>query len=219
MTLRLLLDSADPADWERWLPSGLFHGVTTNPTLLRRTGQACTLANLTDLGLRALMLGAEEVHLQAWGPDAEATTTCGLALAEVDPRRVVVKVPVTRQGAEAARRLIGQGRAVTFTACYEVHQVVIAAALGARYIAPYLGRITDLGRDGPAEVVAMHRCLVGVGSSTRLLVASLRSPTDLPLLAAEGLDTFTIGAAIAEALFTSESTLAAAAQFERDAAP
>ncbi len=119
--------------------------------------------------------------------------------------------------------LIGAGVAVTFTACYEPAQVLLAAALGADYIAPYLGRITDLGRDGHAELTRMQRIVEGVaqpvqaGAALRLLVASLRSAEDLARLAAEGLDTFTISPAIAAELFAVEPTLAAADQFELDA--
>lgn len=218
MSLHLLLDSADPAEWRRWLPSGLFQGITTNPTLLRRAGQPCSLTNLEALAAEALALGARELHLQCWGADADAATACGLALARLDPARVLVKVPVTREGAETARRLIAEGVAVTFTACYAVHQVLIAAALGARYIAPYLGRINDAGRDGRAELIAMQRCLDGIGSSTRLLVASLRQPEDLSSLAAAGLTTFTISPAIAAELFQCAETETAASRFEQDAA-
>ena len=59
--MRLFLDSADPADWERWLPTGIFHGVTTNPLLLERAGQKCTLDNLAVLTARAGDLGARVV--------------------------------------------------------------------------------------------------------------------------------------------------------------
>ena len=215
MTLRLFLDSADPQAWRQWLPSGLFRGITTNPTLLRRAGQPCSLEGLERLCGQALELGAQELHLQAWGADLLA---CGRALAALAPGRIWVKLPITRAGADAARSLIAEGHAITFTACYEPAQVLLAAALGAEYIAPYLGRIGDLGRDGHGELVRMQRCVDGVGSPLRLLVASLRSPDDLARLAAEGLDTFTISPAIAAALFAVEPTEAAAAQFERDAA-
>lgn len=217
MTLQLLLDTADSQAWRTWLPTGLFRGVTTNPTLLRRAGQPCTLAGLQALATLAFSLGAQELHLQTWGADVEAATACGLALAAIDPARVLVKVPLTLAGAETARRLIEAGLSVTFTACYEVHQVLIAAALGARYVAPYLGRICDSGRDGHAELIAMQRCLDGLGSSTRLLVASLRCPEDLARLSAAGMGTFTLGPDLAAALFTSQATEEAAAQFERDA--
>lgn len=217
MSLHLLLDSADPAQWREWLPSGLFRGVTCNPTLLRRAGQPCTIGNLAALSRQALALGAREVHLQAWGADAEALAHCGLALTATAPEQILVKLPVTRSGAEAARRLIAGGVPVTFTACYAVPQVLVAAALGARYIAPYLGRISDLGRDGCAELIAMQAALAGVGSSTRLLVASLRQGEDLGRLAGAGLDCFTLSPAIAEALFRCEETNAAARVFETDA--
>ena len=217
MTLQLLLDTADVDAWRQWLPTGLFRGVTTNPTLLRRAGQACSVDNLQQLAQTALSLGAQQLHLQTWGPDPETATSRGRALAVIDPARVLVKVPVTLAGVETARRLIDDGLQVTFTACYEAHQVLIAAALGARYVAPYLGRICDSGRDGHSELIAMQRCLDGLGSTTRLLVASLRQPQDLSRLAAEGLGTFTLGPDLAGALFASEATAAAAAQFERDA--
>ena len=217
MGLRLLLDSADPASWSAWLPSGLFHGVTTNPTLLRRAAQPCHLDQLQWLTAQALDLGAQELHLQAWGRDLLA---CGRALAQLAPGRIWVKLPITRAGTAAARALIADQIPVTFTACYEPAQVLLAAALGADYIAPYLGRISDQGRDGHGELIRMQRILhsVAPGESLRLLVASLRSADDLARLAAEGLNTFTISPAIAEALFAVEATAAAAEQFERDAA-
>ncbi len=217
MTLRLFLDPADPAAWAQWLPTGLFHGITTNPTLLKRAHQPCNLAQLEALAHQAIGLGAQEVHLQTWGESSGQLLERGHALAAIAPHQVVVKVPVTNSGAAVAQALITTGTAVTFTACYEPAQVLIAAALGARYIAPYLGRISDLGRDGHAELLQMQRCLEGLGSSVRLLVASLRHSSDLTRLAAEGVSTFTISPAIAEALFASEATTAAAAQFEQDA--
>ena len=228
MALRLFLDSADPADWRLWLPTGLFHGVTTNPTLLKRAGQPCDLSSLRALTQEALALGVRELHLQAWGHDL---LSCGRALADLAPGRIWIKLPITRAGVEAARGLQADGLPITFTACYEPAQVLPAVALGADYIAPYLGRISDLGRDGHADLTRMQRIVESIrrvdpdgpgdrpdaSPPLRLLVASLRSPNDLALLAAEGLDTFTISPDIATALFAVEPTLAAAAQFERDA--
>jgi transaldolase len=218
MPLRLLLDSADPAAWAEWLPSGLFHGVTTNPTLLLRAARPCRLEELERLTREALDWGMQEIHLQAWGGDAATMAACGAALGALAPGRVLVKLPITRGGAEAARRLMDTGVPVTFTACYAVPQVLVAAALGARYIAPYLGRIGDLGRDGHADLIAMQQALDGVGATTRLLVASLRQPTDLTRLAAAGVGCFTLAPAVAADLFVAAPTIEAAAQFERDAA-
>lgn len=215
MHLRLLLDSADPLAWRHWLSTGLFHGITTNPTLLKRAGLACDLASLRTLSQEALALGVEELHLQAWGSDL---LSCGRALADLAPDRIWIKLPITAPGLEAARALRADGVPVTFTACYEPSQVLLAAALGVDYIAPYLGRICDRGRDGHAELIRMQRCVDRLGSPLRLLVASLRLADDLARLAAEGLNTFTISPAIAEQLLTVEATLEAAARFELDAA-
>jgi transaldolase len=106
---------------------------------------------------------------------------------------------------------------VTFTACYDVSQMLIASALGADYAAPYLGRIGDAGRDGHAEVIAMQRAIEGLGATTRVLVASVRETRDLSRLAAAGLHTFTLSAGLLSALFEQPETLAAARQFEFDA--
>lgn len=217
MALRLFLDSADPQAWQQWLPTGLFHGVTTNPSLLRRAGQPCSVEGLAQLSRTALAHGIAELHLQAWGTTAAEMLQCGQALAALAPGRIAVKVPVTQQGAAVARDLGRAGIPVTFTACFEPHQVLVAAALGAAYIAPYLGRINDQGRDGVADVIAMQRSLEGVGASVRLLVASLRQPHDLTRLAGAGLNTFTISPGLATALFSCEATAAASAAFERDA--
>jgi transaldolase len=217
MTLRLFLDSADPAHWQQWLPSGLFHGVTTNPTLLRRAGQPCSLERLAQLSRTALAHGIAELQLQAWGGSAAAMRECGEALAAMAPGRIVVKLPVTRQGAAVARELLGAGIPITFTACYEPHQVLIAAALGVRYIAPYLGRIGDQGRDGEAAVIAMQRSLEGLRSPVRLLVASLRCTGELSRLTAAGLDTFTINPELTTELFGCGATQAASDRFESHA--
>ena len=211
--LRLFLDSADPASWDQWLPVDVFHGVTTNPLLLERAGQACTLDNLAALGDRAFALGAREIHLQAWGEDVDQFVACGRKLVNLAPQ-VTVKVPATADGMAAARRLVAEDIAVTLTAVYNAGQVLAAAALGCQYAAPYLGRIDDLGRDGTAEVVAMQELLQNTDSPTRLLAASLRSWDKVVELAWEGLDTFTFGPAVAAGLVDDPDTEDAAAAFE-----
>jgi transaldolase len=213
MNLRWYLDTADTTAWAEWLPSGLFYGVTTNPTLLQRANQPCSIEHLSQLAQRAFELGAGEIQVQAWGETAEALYRCGSQLATQD-RRVVVKLPITRAGCAAGRQLIQAGKRVTMTAVYRAPQALIAAALGAECAAPYLGRISDGGRDGRAEIIAMQRSLDGVGSPLRLLVASIREIDDLAVLAAAGLNTFTFSPAIARSLFDISDTLTAAAAFE-----
>ncbi len=215
--LRLFLDTADRAAWERWLPTGLFYGVTTNPTLLERAGLGCRLPVLADIVHDALHYGVGEVQVQTWGGDTEPLVENGRALAALD-RRVVVKVPVTLAGVRAAAALRRLGVRTTLTAVYAAHQALIGAAAGADYVAPYFGRIGDSGRDATAEISAMLAILAVSARPTRLLVASLRTPVDVARLAAAGVNTFTIGPAVAQALFDVQATLDAAAEFEAAAA-
>ncbi|MEM9484822.1 MAG: transaldolase family protein [Cyanobacteria bacterium P01_F01_bin.116] len=213
MTLRLYLDTADVTAWETWLPVGIFYGVTSNPLLLERAQVPCTLASLTNLANKAFDLGAQEVQLQTWGDTKQSLVTMGKDLAAIDPR-IVVKVPITRLGTEAAAALVAEGVRVTLTAVYEVPQILLAAALGADYAAPYLGRINDAGGNGREVLATMQRALNGVQGSTRILTASIRDVNDMAYLAAQGLDTFTFAPRIAEALFSSEQTAAATVAFE-----
>lgn len=217
MALRLLIDSADPKTWADLWPLGLFQGMTTNPSLLKRAGVPCTLEALAILAKAAWELGGRELQLQAWGSTAADLFDCGHALWCLAPERIVVKLPLTEEGLLAARPLLEQGARVTLTACYSVPQVIAAAALGCTYVAPYLGRIHDEGRDGFAEVRRMQECLVGVGSATRLLVASLRSPEDLTQLAPAGIHTFTLAPPLARELWSHPATQAAVVQFQDDA--
>jgi transaldolase len=214
--LRLFLDTADTIQWQTWLPTGLFYGVTTNPLLLEQAKVTCSVEQLKDLARQAFDLGVKEVQLQTWGTSVDSLVITGERLAAISDR-VVVKVPITQMGAQAASELVERGIRITLTGVYSVHQVLIAAALGADYAAPYLGRINELGRNGRDEMVAMQRTITGVSSATRILVASIRSVDDIAFLATQGLDTFTFREVIAAAFFDVSATNQAATEFEQAA--
>lgn len=216
MNLRLYLDTADTTAWETWLPVGIFYGVTSNPLLLERAQVPCTISSLAQLATKAFSLGAREVQLQTWGETKQALIATGKALADID-QRVVVKIPITKLGTEAAAALIAENIRVTMTAVYESPQILLAAALGADYAAPYLGRINDSGRNGRETLTQMQQALDGIQSSTRILTASIRDADDIAYLAAQGLTTFTFSPHIAKALFSSQQTANATAAFERSA--
>jgi transaldolase len=217
--LRLFLDSADPAEWSQFLPLGYFHGVTTNPLLLERAGQACTLGNLGELAGVVRQFGVREIQMQTWGKDSEEMVATGEKLAElaVPGLRVVIKIPATVEGFQAAGILRRNGRDVTLTAVFTAGQVMASAGLGASYAAPYVGRLDDARQDGTAKVLTMHEILTRSGSQTRLLTASLRTAEQVVDLAARGLDTFTFGTRVASDLVASSLTRKAAADFQRAA--
>ncbi len=213
--LCMFLDSASEEEWARWLPSGIFTGVTTNPIILERDNRACTVATLTELAKQALEYDAvQEFQVQTWGESSDEMWKNGVALASYDPDVIVVKVPGTFEGIKAANALVADGIRVTITAAYASHQAVLAAAVGANYVAPYLGRMNDAGRDGFGTVAEMQKTADKLDSDMRILVASVRNVGDIAKLAAVGCDTFTVSAQIAEAMFADPLTAQAAADFE-----
>ena len=114
---RIFLDTADTTDWEELLKTGIFHGVTTNPTLLERAGEKCTIENLHQMASTALQM-TDEFMCQAWGSTAEDMYQCGMALSQPARDQIVIKVPVTQTGVQAASMLIQAGCRVCLTACY-----------------------------------------------------------------------------------------------------
>lgn len=209
--LRLHIDSATREDAEPLLATGLFHGLTTNPTLLRRA--SLREGDLPAVYGWATAAGAQEVFLQAWGDDVDTIVSCGERLAAIGPA-VVVKVPVSRSGATAAARLAALGHRVLVTAVYNAAQAVLAAAARAHSVAPYLGRMDDAGRDGIQEILAMQRALAAVGSTTRVLVASIRDLAAVVTLAQAGVADFALSPAVARTFFDEPLTTAAVEVFE-----
>ena len=206
------IDSADRALIEELWSAGVFAGVTTNPTILDRSGLGQRdlpelYAWLTDLGVRS-------VYVQVLG------RTRGEMLRSADGIRalgpVTVKVPATADGFAAAGELVRQGTPVLLTAVYHPVQAVLARDVGIQGVAPYVGRMTDAGRDGVAAVTAMQQAIGP--APTRILAASLRGADDVARLAAAGVPDFTLGAAVARSVLEDELTGAAVEEFEAAAA-
>lgn len=216
LEMHLFLDTADQSHWQRWLPLGVFDGITTNPTLLERAHVPCTLECLKSLAQSGFDYGVREFQIQTWGREPGALYKNGQALAKINDQ-IVVKVPITQAGCTAAARLIAEGIRVTMTGVYARHQVLLATSLGAEYAAPYLGRISDSGRNGRDDLAQMQQALNAVGSNMKLLVASIREVEDIVFLARQGLNTFTVSDAIATQLFDVDLTTQAAEAFEQAA--
>ena len=137
--MHLYLDTADRARAEDLLGTGLFAGVTTNPTILRRSGLG--VGDAREIYAWATAAGAREVFFQAWGDDAGTLVDRGERLRDLGSE-VVVKVVASRAGASACAQLAARGIPTLLTAVYAPAQALVAAAAGATYIAPYLGRLT-----------------------------------------------------------------------------
>ncbi len=209
--MRLYLDTADRAAAEGLLATGLFAGVTTNPTILRRASRG--VADIAEIYRWARDAGAREVFFQAWGKDPGTLVKRGAELRELG-EEVVVKLVASRAGAAACAALAADGVPTLLTAVYNPAQAVVGAAAGATYIAPYLGQLQEAGRDAVGDVAVMQDVLRATGSSTKILLASVRDVQSVVQLARCGVDHFTLGPAVAEQLFAEELTARAAQMFE-----
>ena len=209
------VDSADRQEVEPLLRSGLVAGVTTNPTLLRRAGVRNEV--IPGLVAWAAAAGARAIFVQAWGSDATELERRGRALHALDPR-VAVKLPVTEDGLRATTRLEADGIPVLVTAVYAATQVLPVIASGATYVAPYLGRMNDAGRDGFGEIAAMQRIIDASRASLRILVASLRSPTEAARLAEAGVRDFTLAPTVWSEFFDDPLTAEAVRVFDEESA-
>lgn len=206
------IDSADLAVIEELWPTGVFRGVTTNPTILSRAGLA--QADLPDLYRSLRELGVGTVYAQVLGTGTEEMLASARSLLDLGP--LIVKVPASATGLAAAAHLARDGVGVLLTAVYHPVQALLARDLGLQGVAPYVGRMTDAGRSGVEAVIRMQQA---IGSEpTRILAASLRSPDDVAVLAAAGVPDFTVGEAVARAIVGDELTLKAVADFEANAA-
>jgi transaldolase len=217
--VQLYLDTAERAAAESLLATGLFAGVTTNPTILQRASKG--VADVEHIYRWAIDAGAREVFFQAWGEDTAILIERGHQLRDLGPE-VVVKFVATRAGSAACAALAARKVPTLLTAIYDPGQAIVAAAAGATYIAPYLGRLNDVGRQGITEVLAMHEMLTATHSTTKVLVASIRSVADVVALARHGVDCFTMAPAVAEQFFADPVTAEAARTFEdavRDTSP
>lgn len=211
----LYLDSADLADLRTCMPHPAVHGITTNPTLLRRAG--ISRATLPKLLHTAIKLGAKQVQAQVHAADTDGILADAKELVrEFNPGQLVVKIPATREGLRAGAELSAGGIPVTYTAVYAPEQAHFAGQLGAAYAAPYLGRLEDSGVDGLALIGQMQSLLAG--TSTRLLVASIRSRAAYLALLELGVGSITIPPKLFTELFDHSATLNAEQGFLADAA-
>jgi transaldolase len=170
--MKFFVDTADVAEIRELAASGLLDGVTTNPSLVAKTG-------------RSFFEVIEEVCSLVPGPvSAEVAATTydrmlaeGRRLAEIAPN-VCVKVPLIWDGLKACRTLTGEGIKVNVTLCFSAAQALLAAKAGATFVSPFVGRLDDIGHDGMAligEIVEIFRNYRD-RYTTEVLVASVRHP-------------------------------------------
>lgn len=211
--MNIFIDSADIQTIDQALKSGYVYGVTTNPTLLQRA--SVRAQQVPSLAKQIIELGANELHLQVYSEDTSQMFQDAARLVEIDPKRVLVKIPATPAGFAATAQLASQGVRVTLTAVYTVAQAILAQSVGARYIAVYLGRMRDDGLDALALVGQMQRTLNAQRASVEILAASVRSPAEIEAVAELQVAAVTLPLAVLQQLPESPGTMAAVAAFTK----
>jgi transaldolase len=188
--MKFFLDTADVAEIRPYAAMGLVDGVTTNPSLVAKTGRRREevipeICELVD--------GPISAEVLATGRDEMVSE--GLKLAAIHPN-VVVKVPLTGDGLVACRELSRQSVKVNVTLCFTPVQAVLAAKAGAAFISPFIGRLDDLGQFGIEVVEDIKEIYDNYAFRTEVLVASIRSPQHVRLACKIGADICTVPTAV-----------------------
>jgi transaldolase len=173
----LYIDSANISDWAEMVAAGICTRATCNPLLLQAAGHPVSLATATMLAQAARDTGITELHLQAWPDPLGDWEPVGQSLAALGPH-IVVKFPATVPAIKAAKRLRAEGKRILITAVSNPLHALWAAEIGANFVAPYVGRLNEAGRDAMALVHTLVTLQNKGGPA--LLAASIR---DLPTLA------------------------------------
>lgn len=212
----LYLDTADIAAWDDLMPTGLFHGITTNPLLAVRAGLDYPEINWSDMAGRARDLGAKELHAQVYGPTAGYLDWAAKLydIGKATGIETVVKIPLVEDAIRATPAIKALGGRILMTACYDAKQLLVAQALGADFIAPYFGRMLEAGMDAQGHLSAMAQMAQTSPADCKVLVASLRTADQMVTLATQGHSHFTIAPTIAQDLITSAKSIEAFQAFE-----
>ncbi len=208
--MTFFLDTADVARIEEVKRLGLLDGVTTNPSHVAQTG-----ANPRELYPEICRIVDGPVSLEAVGLEADGIVEEGRELASIADN-VVVKVPVTKEGLIAVKRLAAEGISTNVTTTFSASQALLAAKVGATYISPFVGRLDSVSHDGMEVARQIRQIYDNYGFQTKLLVAAVRHPMHVLDAALLGADVCTMAYDVMLGLYEHPLTEAVIEQFLRD---
>lgn len=209
--MKFFVDTAEIADIRELAESGLLDGVTTNPSLVAKSGR-----QFIDLVKEICEVVDGPVSAEVASTDFETMLAEGKYLATLAPN-IAVKVPLTPAGLKVCKILTGNGTMVNVTLCFSAAQALLAGKAGATFVSPFVGRLDDIGQNGMdliadiAQIYAMYEDI-----DTQILVASVRHPVHVVEAAKLGADVATMPPAIIRQLFQHPLTDKGLAQFVAD---
>jgi transaldolase len=184
--MKIFIDTADIEDIREANKLGILDGVTTNPSLVAKTGKDFKTVIDEIVAEVDGPISAEVISLEADGMVSEA-----MELAKIH-ENIVVKIPMTMEGLKATRALSDEGIKTNVTLIFQSSQAILAAKAGATYVSPFVGRLDDISEDGMQLVEDIMEIYNSYGYSTEVIVASIRSPMHMVRAALAGADICTI---------------------------
>jgi len=193
--MKLFLDTANLAEIKKIAAMGLLDGVTTNPTLVSREKGA-----FKDILRNICEVVPGPVNAEVVSTDAEGMIREGRELVKIHPN-IIVKIPMTREGLVAVRKLANEETRTNVTLIFSPTQALLAAKAGASYVSPFLGRLDDIGHIGMDLVRQIVDIFDNYEFETEVLAASLRNPVHVIEAALAGADISTLPAKVFDQLF------------------
>ncbi|WP_239805564.1 fructose-6-phosphate aldolase [Croceicoccus hydrothermalis] len=184
--MKFFADTADTAEIRELAETGLLDGVTTNPSLIAKSGRDFKEVTKEICGLTDGPVSAEVVALDHETMMREAEVLRKIA------DNVCIKVPLTIDGLKTCRKLTDDGTMVNVTLCFSANQALLAAKAGATFVSPFIGRHDDNGIDGMHLIEDMRLIYDNYGFETQILAASIRHATHVLQAAKIGADVATM---------------------------
>ena len=188
--MKFFADTADTADIRDLAETGLLDGVTTNPSLIHKSGRDFIEVTREIAGIVSGPVSAEVVAIDHDGMMREAEILRKIA------DNIAIKVPLTEAGLKTCKALTSDGTMVNVTLCFSANQALLAAKAGATFISPFVGRHDDNGFDGMALISDIRLIYDNYDFETEILVASVRHPIHVLEAARIGADVMTAPPAV-----------------------
>ena len=208
--MQLFLDGSDIDKIRKYCGLGLIDGVTTNPSIILKSGK-----NMIDVISELAGIVSGSVCAEVSALDSDTMVQEGIKLAEI-AENVTVKLPITWDGLKACKTLSNKGISVNMTLCFSSSQALLAAKAGAEYVSPFIGRLDDLNLEGIDLISDIKLIYSNYKFSTKILAASIRTINHVKQCARLGADVATIPLDIFEKLVKHPLTDSGLSQFTAD---
>ncbi|QFT34711.1 fructose-6-phosphate aldolase [Roseibium porphyridii] len=192
--MKFFVDTADVAEIKELESTGLLDGVTTNPSLIAKSGR-----DFKEVIAEICSITEGDVSAEVAATDFDTMIKEANVLRAI-ANNVVIKLPLTFDGLKACKKLTEEGTKTNVTLCFSANQALLAAKAGATYISPFIGRLDDIHADGLELIREIRVIYDNYGYETEILAASIRTPNHVKDCAIIGADVATVPPATLKSL-------------------